>query len=105
MQDAPLVLGIDLGTSGVRVAVINADRELLHTQAIGYAGGIHRPEDWLEACRSLLHSIPGPLRHCLRALAVDGDIRHPAGLRPTRCTPDRGAQLCPGIPGTWPTHP
>ena len=72
MQDAPLVLGIDLGTSGVRVAVINADRELLHTQAIGYAGGIHRPEDWLEACRSLLHSIPGPLRHCLRALAVDG---------------------------------
>lgn len=72
MQDEPLVLGIDLGTSGVRVAVINAARELLHTEATSYAEGIQRPDDWLEACRSLLNSIPDTLRACLRALAVDG---------------------------------
>ena len=64
MQDEPLVLGIDLGTSGVRVAVINGARELLHTEATSYAEGIHRPDDWLEACRSLLNSIPDTLRAC-----------------------------------------
>ena len=31
----PLVLGIDLGTSGVRVAVLNAQRELLFSKAVG----------------------------------------------------------------------
>ncbi len=67
-----LVLGIDLGTSGVRVAVINAARELLHTEATRYAEGIQRPDDWLAACRELLNSIPAPLRSCLRAVAVDG---------------------------------
>ena len=72
MTDSPLVLGIDLGTSGVRVAVINANRELLHTEATNYAVGIQRPEDWREACLSLLNTIPGNLRRCLRALAVDG---------------------------------
>ena len=32
----PLVLGLDLGTSGVRAAVLNATGQLLHTSSTTY---------------------------------------------------------------------
>ena len=38
MTQPPLVLGIDLGTSGVRIAVLGMDGVLHHTQASSYHG-------------------------------------------------------------------
>jgi len=45
-MDDPLVLGIDLGTSGVRVAILNRQRELLFSQATGYRCSLVHPNDW-----------------------------------------------------------
>ena len=44
MHDS-LALGIDLGTSGVRVAVLNQQRDLLHTDSSGYKRGLADPDD------------------------------------------------------------
>lgn len=67
-----LALGIDLGTSGVRVAVLNGQRDLLYTDSTGYDQGLANPEDWLTSCSQLIRAIPKPFRSQLRALAVDG---------------------------------
>ena len=68
----PLALGIDLGTSGVRIAVINGAGELLHTQSSGYRQGLVYPDDWIRAITTLIQAIPGELRQQIRSLAVDG---------------------------------
>ena len=71
MQDS-LALGIDLGTSGVRVAVLNQQRDLLHTDSNGYDRGLADPDDWLRSCTQLIKAIPHELRSPLKAVAVDG---------------------------------
>ena len=68
----PLVLGIDLGTSGVRVAVLNAQRDLLFSEAVGYRTGLEHPEDWVAGCSQLIQAIPSADRMRLAAMAVDG---------------------------------
>ena len=69
---APLALGIDLGTSGVRVAVIDAAGELLHTQNCAYNKGLVHPGDWVSGLTTLIQAIPGDLRQGIKAIAVDG---------------------------------
>ena len=68
----PLVLGIDLGTSGVRVAVLDAQRVLQHSASAPYERGLSHAEDWCAACRELIRGIPDQLKRHLKALAVDG---------------------------------
>ena len=67
-----LVLGIDLGTSGVRIAVLDHEGNLRHTQATDYNTGLCQPQDWCHACTALIRAIPEKLRGQLRAIAVDG---------------------------------
>ncbi|MEB3158189.1 MAG: sugar kinase, partial [Synechococcus sp.] len=69
---APLALGIDLGTSGVRIAVINGGGELLHTQSAGYRQSLVYPDDWITGITTLIQAIPGELRQRIRSIAVDG---------------------------------
>ena len=45
MANSALVLGIDFGTSGVRIAVLNMDGELIHTSSTDYQKGLEDPED------------------------------------------------------------
>ena len=71
MQDS-LALGIDLGTSGVRVAVLNEQRELLYTDSTEYDRGLAYPDDWLNNCIQLISAIPQELRSQVMAIAVDG---------------------------------
>ncbi|MAS28522.1 MAG: sugar kinase [Synechococcus sp. NAT40] len=68
----PLALGIDLGTSGVRIAVIDAAGHILHNTATTYRQGLQHPEDWRSSCRSLIQAIPANLRSAIQAIAVDG---------------------------------
>ncbi|MFL0782428.1 MAG: FGGY-family carbohydrate kinase [Prochlorococcus sp.] len=69
---ACLVLGIDLGTSGVRVAVINQKQQLIHTASATYPHGLGCPEDWRSCCSSLIRALPAEIRCQLKAIAVDG---------------------------------
>ena len=72
MANTPLALGIDLGTSGVRIAVIDSSRSLLFSAATLYRQGLQAPSDWIRAVTELMPSIPTPLRRQLGAVAVDG---------------------------------
>ena len=72
MANTPLALGIDLGTSGVRIAVVDSSRSLLFSAATGYRQGLQASSDWIRALTELIPSIPTPLRRQLGALAVDG---------------------------------
>tara|TARA_Y100000589_G_scaffold270675_1_gene263020 strand:- start:1195 stop:2466 length:1272 start_codon:yes stop_codon:yes gene_type:complete len=71
MVDA-LALGIDLGTSGVRIAVLNRQRDLLYSDSTDYDRSLEYPDDWLNSCIKLIQAIPAELRAQLGALAVDG---------------------------------
>ena len=71
MQD-PLVLGIDLGTSGVRIAVIDSSCALLQTESASYQIGLINPFDWREQCCTLIARLKPDYRHRLKAIAVDG---------------------------------
>ena len=72
MTDSPLVLGIDLGTSGIRTAVVAADGALLDSRSQAYGGDFANPHSWREGCGNLIRAIPAQLRSQLKALAVDG---------------------------------
>ena len=72
MATLPLVLGIDLGTSGVRTAVLDGSGTIVHTAADSYATGLVEPMDWVDCCRSLIRRIPAAIRSRLAAVAVDG---------------------------------
>ena len=67
-----LVLGIDLGTSGVRIAVLDQGHSLQYSDSIPYKLGLHRPDDWTRACSTLIAGIPAEQRSNIQALAVDG---------------------------------
>ena len=72
MGESQLVLGIDFGTSGIRVAVIDRQTTILHSQSSPYRTGLTQPEDWQQGCRELIRAIPECMRSRLVALAVDG---------------------------------
>ena len=68
----PLALGIDLGTSGVRIAVSTEVGDHVHTEETGYRHGLVDPADWLHCCTTLIRAIPDSLRLRINALAIDG---------------------------------
>ena len=72
MTIPPLVLGIDLGTSGVRAVVIDERKEILHSKAIPYRRKLSDPSSWRRACQELIPDIPARLRKHLKAMSVDG---------------------------------
>ena len=72
MNKSSLVLGIDLGTSGVRLAVLNEQQELIHTSTTNYPTGLEVPEDWQTCCTELIRALPTKLGQALKAIAVDG---------------------------------
>ncbi|WP_421656822.1 hypothetical protein [Leptothermofonsia sp. ETS-13] len=67
-----LYLGIDFGTSGARLAVIDADTQLL-TEASGRFG---TAKDWIatwrEALFNLIGQVPEELRREVGAIAING---------------------------------
>ncbi len=72
MRSSPTFLGVDLGTSGVRITVLNDNGDLAHTASIGYKVGLANCADWLNCCESLIRNIPTQLRRKLSACAVAG---------------------------------
>tara|TARA_B100000700_G_scaffold323760_1_gene428244 strand:- start:567 stop:1802 length:1236 start_codon:yes stop_codon:yes gene_type:complete len=72
MNDNPLVLGIDLGTSGLRIAVINHQSKMLYTSSMKYSKGIEEWEDWLESCKELIKHLPKDLKAKLVSCSIAG---------------------------------
>ena len=72
MPESPLVLGIDLGTSGVRIALININYELIYYSSSEYSIGLHKCEDWENSCRELIKNIPSKKKERIIACSIDG---------------------------------
>jgi len=68
-----LFAGIDLGTSGVRLAIINADKQLKSSTIIRYDQAQKQsPELWWKSVKQLLSDLPDDLKSRLQSLAIDG---------------------------------
>jgi sugar (pentulose or hexulose) kinase len=68
----PLGLGLDLGTSGLRVAVLNGAGAVLAEHASPYPRGFEDPRGWQEGFVALCQHLPLDLRAAIAAVAVDG---------------------------------
>ena len=67
------VAGIDLGTSGGRIAVIDCDKKVLFSHSISYPSEAEQtPALWWRTVTTLLKELPENIKENLQSLAVDG---------------------------------
>ena len=72
MPPDALAAGIDLGTSGLRLALIDAGGAVLLEESSTYPLPFDHPEGWRLGITALLQRLPADLRQRIGALAVDG---------------------------------
>ncbi len=72
MLNNSLVLGIDLGTSGVRIAIINTKKNILFTSSKTYSIGLEISENWINSLKDLIQEIPKDLKEKLVSCSVAG---------------------------------
>ncbi len=69
----PLYAGVDFGTSGCRLVLINAKQAQVYSQQIRYPNSEKQsPETWWNAVSQLLISCPLEFKKCLQSIAIDG---------------------------------
>ena len=68
----PLGLGIDLGTSGLRLALMDRSGTLLAERSANYPRCFEDPQGWREGVVALCAELPQELRDRVVAVAVDG---------------------------------
>ena len=71
-MNTALALGVDLGSSGLRIALIGPDGEQLIEEASPYPSSLDEPLGWAEGLASLCGLLPAATRKQVGALAVDG---------------------------------
>ena len=67
-----MFLGIDLGSSGVKIAIITNKKELIHFQKIEYCNGLEFIDNWSNCCEELIKAIPLNIKSNIKACSVDG---------------------------------
>ena len=68
-----LYAGLDIGTSGIRLYVIDADKNIISKQRIAYPNPQQQTTTlWWHHCASLLQELPENIKTSLRYLAIDG---------------------------------
>ena len=72
MLNGYLVLGIDFGTTGVRIAIINAKKEILYTSSMPYSTGLEMWEDWIFCLKKLIQEVPKDLKEKLLSCSIAG---------------------------------
>jgi sugar (pentulose or hexulose) kinase len=69
---SPLALGLDFGSSGLRLALIDADGQQLADEQTIYGAPFEDPEGWRQGLIELVSRLPRPWRSRVGALALDG---------------------------------
>ena len=72
MPPEPLGLGVDLGSSGLRLALINPSGQVLAEQASAYPAPFEDAAGWRDGLIALCAALPPALRARVAAIAVDG---------------------------------
>jgi len=68
----PLTIGVDLGSSGLRLALVDADGFLVSEICSSYPGSFSSPEAWRQGFIALIQQWPSPWRSQVAAIAVAG---------------------------------
>ncbi|MFM2080269.1 MAG: hypothetical protein RLZZ219_951 [Cyanobacteriota bacterium] len=71
-EGAPLGLGVDLGTGGLRLALIEADGRVVAQLDSTYPAAFEDPEGWRHGLIALCSRLEPPLRARIGAVALDG---------------------------------
>ena len=64
--------GLDFGTSGARISIINLHKELVYSNSVPYLYSFKNPNSWINSCEKLLDSLPIELKSNLNKLAISG---------------------------------
>ena len=64
--------GLDFGTSGARISIINRHEELIYTNSVPYQDSFKNPNSWINSCVKLLDRVPIELKSNLDRLAISG---------------------------------
>lgn len=67
-----LAMGIDLGTVGVRIALINKNSDLIYSASVSYPSSIEESNDWRNCVEVLINEIPNILKSEIKCCAIDG---------------------------------
>ena len=64
--------GLDFGTSGARISIINFKKELKYSNSVSYKYGFKNPNSWINSCEKLLESLPLDIKSNIVNLAISG---------------------------------
>ena len=64
--------GLDFGTSGTRISIVNSKKDLVYSNSVTYLYGFKNPNSWINSCEKLLKSIPHNIKKNLNKLAISG---------------------------------
>jgi len=64
--------GLDFGTSGVRISIINHQKKLVYSNSVPYLYNFKNPNSWINSCENLLESLPIEVKGNLDKLAISG---------------------------------
>ena len=64
--------GLDFGSSGARISIIDCQKTLIYSNSNMYKYGFKHPKSWLIACEDLLKNIPEYIKKNLVKIAISG---------------------------------
>jgi len=64
--------GLDFGTSGARISIINLNKKLVYSNSVPYLYSFKNPNSWIKSCENLLNNLPIKLKMNLNKLAISG---------------------------------
>lgn len=64
--------GLDFGTSGARISIVNFRKELVYSYSVPYQDSFKNPNSWINSCEKLLDSLPIDVKNNLVKLAISG---------------------------------
>jgi len=64
--------GLDFGTSGARISIIDLHKELVYSNSVPYPYSFKNPNSWIYSCGKLLDSLPIEVKKNLYKLAISG---------------------------------
>jgi len=64
--------GLDFGTSGARISIIDLHKELVYSDAVPYLYSFKNPNSWINSCEKLFDKIPIEIKSNLHKLAISG---------------------------------
>ena len=64
--------GLDFGTSGARISIINFHKELIYSNSVPYLYSFKNPNSWINSCEKLIGYLPIEVKSNLQKLAISG---------------------------------